>query len=98
MSRDQVLQERSVRKVVPFAGLVFQQAAGDKVPLDAVVLRLLRPGKSSNQRCRKFGKLETAAPGSAPHPPGRSEEHTSELQSLMRTSYAVFCLKTQTQM
>src|SRR3546814_1661105 len=25
--------------------------------------------------------------------PGRSEEHTSELQSLMRTSYAVFCLK-----
>src|SRR3546814_3815595 len=27
---------------------------------------------------------------------GRSEEHTSELQSLMRTSYAVFCLKKQT--
>src|SRR3546814_7355884 len=25
--------------------------------------------------------------------PERSEEHTSELQSLMRTSYAVFCLK-----
>src|SRR3546814_6385604 len=24
---------------------------------------------------------------------GRSEEHTSELQSLMRTSYAVFCSK-----
>src|SRR3546814_2045062 len=35
-------------------------------------------------------------------PPERSEEHTSELQSLMRSSYAVFCLKkkktdTQTQ-
>src|SRR3546814_2435845 len=29
---------------------------------------------------------------------GRSEEHTSELQSLMRISYAVFCLKKQTQM
>src|SRR3546814_3911985 len=26
-------------------------------------------------------------------PPMRSEEHTSELQSLMRISYAVFCLK-----
>src|SRR3546814_2783665 len=26
----------------------------------------------------------------------RSEEHTSELQSLMRNSYAVFCLKTKT--
>src|SRR3546814_8479041 len=25
--------------------------------------------------------------------PDKSEEHTSELQSLMRTSYAVFCLK-----
>src|SRR3546814_8959418 len=34
--------------------------------------------------------------GSLPGPglsPGRSEEHTSELQSLMRISYAVFCLK-----
>src|SRR3546814_2821473 len=32
---------------------------------------------------------------SSPNTPGlrRSEEHTSELQSLMRTSYAVFCLK-----
>src|SRR3546814_2437460 len=31
----------------------------------------------------------------APSPPNscRSEEHTSELQSLMRISYAVFCLK-----
>src|SRR3546814_4175395 len=33
--------------------------------------------------------------GSRPGPAdrGRSEEHTSELQSLMRISYAVFCLK-----
>src|SRR3546814_3636261 len=29
---------------------------------------------------------------------GRSEEHTSELQSLMRISYAVFCLKTKNAM
>src|SRR3546814_5982558 len=28
-----------------------------------------------------------------PHGQSRSEEHTSELQSLMRSSYAVFCLK-----
>src|SRR3546814_3361301 len=38
------------------------------------------------------------APGRAPRrsagrPRRRSEEHTSELQSLMRISYAVFCLK-----
>src|SRR3546814_5027716 len=35
-----------------------------------------------------------AAPGrGGPQDDGRSEEHTSELQSLMRISYAVFCLK-----
>src|SRR3546814_10773519 len=33
-----------------------------------------------------------SAIGSAPAP-GRSEEHTYELQSLMRNSYAVFCSK-----
>src|SRR3546814_4466010 len=36
----------------------------------------------------------------APHPGGkapRSEEHTSELQSLMRISYAVFCLNKNTE-
>src|SRR3546814_9797638 len=32
-----------------------------------------------------------------PHQLVRSEEHTSELQSLMRISYAVFCLKTKRQ-
>src|SRR3546814_8554080 len=31
-----------------------------------------------------------------PNQPVRSEEHTSELQSLMRNSYAVFCLKKKT--
>src|SRR3546814_9108071 len=33
---------------------------------------------------------------SASHTLKRSEEHTSELQSLMRLSYAVFCLKKKT--
>src|SRR3546814_2672785 len=39
------------------------------------------------------------APGGVYHAvpvAGRSEEHTSELQSLMRISYAVFCLKKKT--
>src|SRR3546814_2059315 len=31
-----------------------------------------------------------------PRSAGRSEEHTSELESLMRNSYAVFCLKKKT--
>src|SRR3546814_5163335 len=35
----------------------------------------------------------SARPRAARHRTSRSEEHTSELQSLMRISYAVFCLK-----
>src|SRR3546814_3458322 len=37
--------------------------------------------------CRRIAALACARTR------GRSEEHTSELQSLMRISYAVFCLK-----
>src|SRR3546814_9769567 len=38
---------------------------------------------------RRFGSRLSCEPSPSP----RSEEHTSELQSLMRISYAVFCLK-----
>src|SRR3546814_6520626 len=41
-----------------------------------------------------FGRIRRAAAWlMVPYLAWRSEEHTSELQSLMRTSYAVFCLK-----
>src|SRR3546814_8963730 len=44
-----------------------------------------------------YGKPDTlAALKSVPDADGRSEEHKSELQSLMRISYAVFCLKKKT--
>src|SRR3546814_6327218 len=39
--------------------------------------------------------VRSSACGLRVNPPTRSEEHTSELQSLMRISYAVFCLKKQ---
>src|SRR3546814_2995197 len=39
-------------------------------------------------RCRASATCKLRSPGI-----DRSEEHTSELQSLMRTSYAVFCLQ-----
>src|SRR3546814_1220676 len=38
---------------------------------------------------------EEGSPAAQRPAPLRSEEHTSELQSLMRISYAVFCLKTK---
>src|SRR3546814_5078105 len=46
-------------------------------------------------RCRRAYLLACAGTASAGVRSAwrRSEEHTSELQSLMRTSYAVFCLK-----
>src|SRR3546814_6303600 len=41
-----------------------------------------------------LGRLRQAQPDRIDRPSrDRSEEHTSELQSLMRISYAVFCLK-----
>src|SRR3546814_1557266 len=40
-----------------------------------------------------IGMVMTGAGIKAALHPHRSEEHTSELQSLMRTSYAAFCLK-----
>src|SRR3546814_991485 len=44
---------------------------------------LLLTGSPSNVEPERYGEGDAA----------RSEEHTSELQSLMRNSYAVFCLK-----
>src|SRR3546814_1929026 len=50
--------------------------------------RDLEPALSKHQRGdQPVGNRDRQAAG------GRSEEHTSELQSLMRISYAVFCLK-----
>src|SRR3546814_3984743 len=45
---------------------------------------------------RRHGALRPCQPYREPAG-GRSEEHTSELQSLMRISYAVFCLTKQTE-
>src|SRR3546814_8122831 len=56
------------------------------VPLQEAYL-MPAPGKGGEQGTE--GRGMTIAP--------RSEEHTSELQSLMRNSYAVFCLKKTTQ-
>src|SRR3546814_8461141 len=53
-------------------------------------LALLAPGDAVRAELRGHGGFVT---GIAVTPQGRSEEHTSELQSLMRISYAVICLK-----
>src|SRR3546814_10777966 len=48
---------------------------------------------SSSHRNRRLAMTSDATCPVVPSGCPRSEEHTSELQSLMRISYAVFCLK-----
>src|SRR3546814_5803129 len=55
-----------------------------------------RPGGARQRRQRRRGTAQRKRPPSTARRPTRSEEHTSELQSLMRISYAVFCLKKKT--
>src|SRR3546814_10786852 len=52
-----------------------------------------RPAAADDARHRR---RDAPQPRTRQLMPCRSEEHTSELQSLMRISYAVFCLKTKT--
>src|SRR3546814_1182149 len=54
-----------------------------------------RGGKRATPPARQPGRLSSPHRPESAHRPraARSEEHTSELQSLMRISYAVFCLK-----
>src|SRR3546814_6564099 len=55
--------------------------------------RLLRDGACLHGRLRHPRLPDRAEPQPDLQGLWRSEEHTSELQSLMRISYAVFCLK-----
>src|SRR3546814_5836446 len=60
-----------------------ERAAHDRIEVDKAAF--------AHEAVEK-GLADTIARGETPQR-GRSEEHTSELQSLMRISYAVFCLK-----
>src|SRR3546814_2277616 len=71
------------------------------------VVQIIQPGYRLHDRLLRAARVGVAKGGPKPGAPGagaaeadeakpgdrRSEEHTSELQSLMRISYAVFCLK-----
>src|SRR3546814_6229716 len=54
------------------------------------------PAALSQDRLRPLCGDDARQCGGGRDAPERSEEHTSELQSLMRISYAVFCLKKKT--
>src|SRR3546814_10409683 len=65
----------------PYTTLFRSSDRDGEIPAFAGMTRQGRRGFRLTRSCSNASKT------------GRSEEHTSELQSLMRISYAVFCLK-----
>src|SRR3546814_10897731 len=85
-ARDQVLHQRALHtpegaRFTRVVGGLNRNAAFADFIFDVV-------GKRHRERALRALHRQLAAVDR-----GRSEEHTSELQSLMRISYAVFCLK-----
>src|SRR3546814_4191637 len=84
--------EQAGQRGIP-RGLVEIELEGSDI---VVVLVLGLGGRGDRQGSAEAGVADVQ-PGIASHrieiAGERSEEHTSELQSLMRSSYAVFCLK-----
>src|SRR3546814_8761027 len=74
---------------------LFRSAGGNGGHRGESVIHASCPARgdgSRRERTQQLTQLCLSPPSRLrPHP--RSEEHTSELQSLMRISYAVFCLK-----
>src|SRR3546814_6932774 len=75
---------------------------GERV--DALLHRFFAPdfevgvGRGAGDRVRGVAARMIEGFGAVGREMRRSEEHTSELQSLMRISYAVFCLKKKKQL
>src|SRR3546814_1360988 len=66
-----------------------QPVDGPKIAdMKLAITAVVRVGSESLVRLHRLEQRKDIIEG-----PDRSEEHTSELQSLMRISYAVFCLK-----
>src|SRR3546814_9797945 len=78
----------------PHAGAIRRSSLG------STMLRTgSRARKGSYENANKHGghAKRGTRPSASAGPPSRSEEHTSELQSLMRISYAVYCLNKKKQ-
>src|SRR3546814_4233105 len=78
----------------PFFPLVQSLVRADQRPLPKRGCPRAAYTHALDGRVRRGGGAgDHHVPADARRLPSRSEEHTSELQSLMRISYAVFCLK-----
>src|SRR3546814_3984680 len=79
-TRGMALWPTTLTITMPFCRVTFMATALDDAVMDL----------SCADACEAIAATPAAA---TPMSAGRSEEHTSELQSLMRISYAVFCLQ-----
>src|SRR3546814_10646655 len=87
---DSLLPWRTLFRSVAGSG----QALGSQVRRHVQdVRRVLRGSSHRSHTGRLLGSVEAPRWATPPTDLRRSEEHTSELQSLMRTSYAALCLK-----
>src|SRR3546814_1769662 len=92
---------RSTRTDTLFPYTTLFRSEGDRHDELQPCLRPLKvfelPAPGNGVARRQLNLIRDRTPGladiAAEIPADRSEEHTSELQSLMRISYAVFCLK-----
>src|SRR3546814_3188202 len=86
--------------VAPPVQAAGSNSVGSAAPPDVIVDGFTMTGGASNSNLGANGALTIRTPGKMRVVGNveltRSEEHTSELQSLMSTSYAVFCLKKKT--
>src|SRR3546814_2411364 len=78
-------------KSLPRANPQMERSSPARVKASQPTRRAHPRSERSARRSRK--KRTTGRPPPSRPSKRRSEEHTSELQSLMRSSYAVFCLK-----
>src|SRR3546814_6986571 len=73
------------------AGEFFEAVAGNEMEAGGIAHAAMMPERGRTSRYEEVRALALAPPPAQAG--GRSEEHTSALQSLMRISYAVLCLK-----
>src|SRR3546814_7860454 len=67
--------------------------SGRSPPAYGMAARMAKAGSEDKPAKKAKAKTGTKKAPARPYERPRSEEHTSELQSLMRSSYDVFCLK-----
>src|SRR3546814_5552000 len=93
VAADDLIELRGLRLSGIVGVLPHEQAQPQPLELDIDVMLDLAPAGASDglDDTVDYGELCSVAEAVV-----RSEEHTSELQSLMRISYAVFCLKKKT--